>query len=74
MRRSSTRVPLARASLTLWVRRENGRARHFYEKHGMRPDGAERSGAHDVLPIQIQEIRYRMQLETAQAPAGTRPL
>ena len=49
--------------LTLWVRRENGRARHFYEKHGMRPDGAERSGSHDVIPIEIHEIRYRMQLD-----------
>jgi GNAT superfamily N-acetyltransferase len=29
--------------LTLWVRRENGRARRFYEKEGMRPDGAERT-------------------------------
>jgi GNAT superfamily N-acetyltransferase len=49
--------------LSSWVRRENGRARRFYEKHGMRPDGAERSGPHDVLPIEIHEIRYRKQLE-----------
>jgi GNAT superfamily N-acetyltransferase len=49
-------------ALTLWVRRENGRARRFYETHGMRPDGAERSGPHDVLPIEIHEIRYRMSL------------
>jgi GNAT superfamily N-acetyltransferase len=28
--------------LMLWVRRENGRARRFYEKHGMREDGTER--------------------------------
>jgi len=47
---------------TSWVRRENARARRFYEKHGMRPDGAERSGPHDVLPIEIHEIRYRMSL------------
>ena len=49
--------------LTLWVRRENGRARRFYEKQGTRPDGAERSRPHDVLPIDMHEIRYRMQLE-----------
>jgi GNAT superfamily N-acetyltransferase len=55
--------------LTLWVRRENGRARHFYEKHGMRPDGAERFGSHDVMPIEIHEIRYRMQLESRRALA-----
>ena len=49
--------------LTAWVRRENGRARRFYEKHGLQPDGGERSGPHDVLPIEIDEIRYRMSLE-----------
>jgi L-amino acid N-acyltransferase YncA len=47
---------------TSWVRRENARARRFYEKHDMRPDGAERSGPHDVLLIEIHEIRYRMSL------------
>jgi GNAT superfamily N-acetyltransferase len=54
--------------LTLWVRNENGRARRFYEKHGMRPDGAERSRPHDVLPTEMHEIRYRVSLN-AQAPA-----
>jgi GNAT superfamily N-acetyltransferase len=49
--------------LTLWVRRENGRARRFYEKHGMRADGTERSRPHDVLPTEMNEIRYRMSLE-----------
>jgi len=48
--------------LTLWVRRENGRARRFYEKHGMREDGIERRRPHDVLPTEINEIRYRMSL------------
>jgi GNAT superfamily N-acetyltransferase len=52
--------------LTSWVRRENGRARRFYEKHGLHPDGGERSGRHDVLPIEIHEIRYRMSLEHSQ--------
>jgi GNAT superfamily N-acetyltransferase len=48
--------------LTLWVRRENSRARRFYEKQGMRPDGAERSRPHDVLPTEMNEIRYRVSL------------
>jgi len=59
--------------LTLWVRRENGRARHFYEKYGMRPDGAERSRPHDVLPTEMDEIRYRMSLEPRRPRPGTRP-
>jgi GNAT superfamily N-acetyltransferase len=49
--------------LTTWVRRENGRARRFYEKCGLQPDGGERSGPHEILPIEIDEIRYRMSLE-----------
>jgi GNAT superfamily N-acetyltransferase len=48
--------------LTLWVRRENGRARRFYEKHGLREDGTERRSTHDVLPTEMNEIRYRMSL------------
>jgi GNAT superfamily N-acetyltransferase len=48
--------------LTLWVRRENGRARRFYEKNGMRADGAERRRPHDVLPTEMHEIRYRRML------------
>jgi RimJ/RimL family protein N-acetyltransferase len=48
--------------LTLWVRPENARARRFYEKYGLRPDGGERSRPHEILPIQIHEIRYRMSL------------
>ncbi|MCI0636793.1 MAG: GNAT family N-acetyltransferase [Actinobacteria bacterium] len=53
---------VGQAVLTLWVRRENGRARRFYEKQGMRPDGAERSRPHDVLPTEMHEIRYRMSI------------
>jgi GNAT superfamily N-acetyltransferase len=60
--------------LTLWVRLENGRARRFYEKHGMRLDGAERSRPHDVLLTEMHEIRYRMQLEPRRPSPGTRPL
>ena len=48
--------------LTLWVRRENGRARRFYKKHGMREDGTERRRPHDVLPTEMNEIRFRMSL------------
>ncbi len=48
--------------ITLWVRRENVRARAFYEKSGYCLDGAERSRPHDVLPIEIHELRYRMTL------------
>ena len=59
--------------LTLWVRRENGRARRFYEKEGMRPDGAERTRPHDVVPIEMHEIRYRMSLEPLRPRQGTRP-
>jgi GNAT superfamily N-acetyltransferase len=58
--------------LTLWVRRENGRARRFYEKHGMRPDGAERSRPHDILPTEMHEIRYRVSLEPRWSQPGTR--
>jgi GNAT superfamily N-acetyltransferase len=49
--------------LTTWVREENARARRFYEKYGLHPDGGERSSPHDVLPIEIHEIRYRKSLE-----------
>jgi GNAT superfamily N-acetyltransferase len=48
--------------LTLWARPENGRARRFYEKYGLRPDGGERSRPHDLLKIEMHEIRYRMSL------------
>jgi GNAT superfamily N-acetyltransferase len=59
--------------LTIWVRQGNGRARRFYEKYGLRPDGAERSGPHAVLPIEIHEIRYRMSLEPRRPQSrGTR--
>jgi GNAT superfamily N-acetyltransferase len=56
--------------LTLWVRSENGRARHFYEKCGLQPDGGERSRPHDSLPIEMHEIRYRMSLEPPRAHRG----
>ena len=57
--------PLARAvaagysSITLWVLRDNRRARRFYERAGFAPDGATNvlTGLGDVL-----ELRYRQQL------------
>jgi GNAT superfamily N-acetyltransferase len=57
-------------ALTLWVRQENGRARRFYEKHGLRLDGGERSRPHDVLPFEMDEIRYRISLEPRRPQPG----
>lgn len=48
--------------LSLWVRRENERAREFYEKVGFGLDAAERVRQHPVLPIEIHEVRYRLSL------------
>ncbi|MFG2884248.1 GNAT family N-acetyltransferase [Streptomyces sp. NPDC048297] len=40
----------------LWVLRENGRARRFYERAGFRPDGAEEP--FDVDGVAVPEVRY----------------
>lgn len=48
--------------IILWVREENARARRFYEKNGFRLDGAERSRPHDMLPTELHELRYRLDL------------
>jgi GNAT superfamily N-acetyltransferase len=47
------------SSITLWVLRDNRRARRFYERAGFAPDGATNvlTGLGDVL-----ELRYRQQL------------
>jgi GNAT superfamily N-acetyltransferase len=47
------------SSLTLWVLRDNRRARRFYERAGFAPDGATNvlTGLGDVL-----ELRYRQHL------------
>jgi GNAT superfamily N-acetyltransferase len=47
------------SSITLWVLRDNQRARRFYERAGFAPDGATNvlTGLGDVL-----ELRYRQQL------------
>lgn len=50
----------------LWVLRENVRGRRFYERHGWRPDGAER-GAYGVM-----EMRYRRDVDTPGAPGQAR--
>ncbi len=48
--------------LVLWVLTANRRARTFYEKQGMSPDGAEKSPLEDGEPL--PHIRYRMTLIT----------
>ena len=47
------------SSITLWVLRDNRRARRFYERAGFAPDGASNvlTGLGDV-----RELRYRQQL------------
>jgi ribosomal protein S18 acetylase RimI-like enzyme len=50
---------------TLWVLRDNVRARRFYERTGWLPDGFHKDAVVGGLPV--TEVRYRMSL----APAGT---
>jgi GNAT superfamily N-acetyltransferase len=45
------------APLTLWVLRQNLRARRFYEAAGWRPDGAEK--VETVPGAELSEVRYR---------------
>jgi RimJ/RimL family protein N-acetyltransferase len=47
------------SSVTLWVLRDNRRARRFYERAGFAPDGATNvlTGLGDV-----RELRYRQRL------------
>ena len=47
--------------LVLWVVRTNAVARAFYERRGMRPDGAEQM--HDVGGEVLREVRYRVALQ-----------
>ncbi len=44
-------------AFVLWVLTANQRARRFYEKQGMRPDGAEKSPVEDGEPL--PHVRYR---------------
>ena len=47
-------------ALVLWVVETNDRARAFYERKGMRPDGAEQD--HSLGAESLHEVRYRMPL------------
>jgi GNAT superfamily N-acetyltransferase len=44
--------------LVLWVVRENGRARRFYERQGWQADGGEHRS--QVLGAPVDEVRYRL--------------
>jgi hypothetical protein len=58
--------------LTLWVRRENGRAHRFYEKHGMREDGKERRRSHDILPTDERDSLSNVALNPPNSTIATR--
>lgn len=45
---------------TLWVLRDNRRARRFYERAGYRADGATQADVYDV--VTLEELRYRRAL------------
>jgi L-amino acid N-acyltransferase YncA len=48
--------------LTLWVLERNSRARQFYEAAGLRPDGSSKAEMHPVVPVLLEEVRYRRSL------------
>lgn len=48
------------ATAVLWVVPDNQRARRFYEHHGWRADGAERTD--EVFGVTVEEVRYRRDL------------
>lgn len=50
---------------TLWVVRDNPRARRFYERAGWAPDGAARD--EEVLGTSVAEVRYAVDLGPATA-------
>lgn len=54
------------ADATLWVVRDNPRARRFYERAGWTPDGAERD--EEVLGMRVAEVRYAVDLDAAGRP------
>jgi ribosomal protein S18 acetylase RimI-like enzyme len=49
--------------LSLWVLERNARARRFYEAAGLRPDGSTKAEMHPVVPVLLEEVRYRLPLE-----------
>ena len=59
-------ITFARSSgyreLTLWVLERNARARRFYEAGGLRPDGSAKQEMHPVVPVLLEEVRYRRSL------------
>jgi ribosomal protein S18 acetylase RimI-like enzyme len=56
--------------VTLWVLRNNQRARRFYEAAGFRADGAIKEERRDA-GIEVREVRYRRPIEEEQ-PYGQR--
>jgi ribosomal protein S18 acetylase RimI-like enzyme len=52
---------------TLWVLRDNSRARRFYERQGWLTDGAEQTD--DREGVRLVEVRYRVKL----SPHGAKP-
>ena len=53
-------------SLTVWVLRENDRARSFYYAVGFRPDGCERTDT-SLTGSALHEVRYVLSLESQAA-------
>lgn len=49
-------------AMTLWVFEENPRARAFYERMGMRPDGTREYYTPHGSTARLPEIRYEMRL------------
>jgi ribosomal protein S18 acetylase RimI-like enzyme len=49
------------AAMTLWVLKTNERARHFYDRLGYLPDGAERTNTR-LTGFALHEMRYRKAL------------
>ena len=52
--------------LTLWVLRENTRARAFYERLGFFADGEQKTDS-TLVGAPLDELRYRMDLDKVQA-------
>lgn len=50
------------ADMRLWVLTDNRRARRFYERHGMRPDGATQSWTPRGSTTELPELRYAVPL------------
>ncbi|MYV52141.1 GNAT family N-acetyltransferase [Streptomyces sp. SID3212] len=53
-------------ALVLWVLKENDRARRFYTRSGLAPDGAEEP--FDVAGTHVPEVRYTRHLTPPSAP------